>query len=752
MTDYDFRSLDDKEFELLCVDLLGEGLGVRIERFKPGRDLGVDGRYSRALGGEVVLQCKHRPKTPIDKLLRLLRDEERPKVDRLKPARYLLAVSHQLSRTDKNAIQAALTPHISGPADIYGSEDLNDLLSKRKDIELRHHKLWLTSSTVLSYLLNKAILDRSEFAVQEAQEAAKRYVKTEHHDRALQKLESSHVVILTGEPGAGKTMLAEQLCLHYVVHGFKLVKIAEDIREAEDVFGRDPEQVFYFDDFLGRNYLDALSGHEGNHIVQFMRRVGKDAKKRFILTSRSTILNQGKVLIDTFRNNNVEKNEFVLTVSSLSAYDAGRILYSHVWHSNLSPEYLDELHKQRRYRNVIGHRNFNPRLISFITDAERLIDCPSEHYWKYVIQSLNNPADVWQNPFEAQLDDFGRCIVLLVTLNRRPIAETELAEAYARCLSVPHNRWMHGRQDFQLNIKHLTGSLLSRHIETEHGVRALIDLFNPSVGDYVLRRSANDIPSLRAAFLSLRSLSSFHTLLGFRKNELIDQNVFVSILDDLIQQVEDSKFVSFGPAYVVALLLAMIDASEIDAADRARVAAATAFVLSGPPVHFIEGIARLVEWSLKHSAVSQDDAAHFVIEACSTKPSVSELSALGDVRDAIDTSHPQHDEMSTRLKECAIDYLSNNLYDEIRDADVFRWVDERDEIAARSNVEDLVTDWFGGLGIDCSADEIDGVVEGFDIEQRESEYREEQSYTYIPRSQRTVEFPSDVIDDLFDRS
>lgn len=45
MSSYDFSSLNDKEFESLCSDLLTCHLGERVERFKPGRDGGVDGRF-----------------------------------------------------------------------------------------------------------------------------------------------------------------------------------------------------------------------------------------------------------------------------------------------------------------------------------------------------------------------------------------------------------------------------------------------------------------------------------------------------------------------------------------------------------------------------------------------------------------------------------------------------------------------------------------------------------------------------------
>jgi hypothetical protein len=119
MTDYDFRTLNDKEFEILCADLLSDALGHRFERFKPGRDAGVDGRYFASDRKEVVLQCKHWPNTPIEQLIRRLADDERKKLLTLKPARYLIAVSNPLSRADKKAIKKALSPFIKTASDIF---------------------------------------------------------------------------------------------------------------------------------------------------------------------------------------------------------------------------------------------------------------------------------------------------------------------------------------------------------------------------------------------------------------------------------------------------------------------------------------------------------------------------------------------------------------------------------------------------------------------------------------------------------
>jgi hypothetical protein len=101
---------------------VGDYLNVRIERFKAGRHRGVDGRYFHAAGSqeEVILQCKHHPGTPIEQLIRHLGKEERPKILRLNPKRYLLALSHSLSRADKIAIAEAFSPYVLGQIDIVG--------------------------------------------------------------------------------------------------------------------------------------------------------------------------------------------------------------------------------------------------------------------------------------------------------------------------------------------------------------------------------------------------------------------------------------------------------------------------------------------------------------------------------------------------------------------------------------------------------------------------------------------------------
>ncbi|HHO2115021.1 TPA: hypothetical protein ACRUFK_001740, partial [Aeromonas hydrophila] len=78
-------------------------------------------------------------------------------------------------------------------------------------------------------------------------------------------------------------------------------------------------------------FLLALDSHQDSHVINFIKRIERDKKKRFILTSRSNILNQGKRLSDLFDIKNVNRNEYELSISSLTDIDKAKILYNHIW-------------------------------------------------------------------------------------------------------------------------------------------------------------------------------------------------------------------------------------------------------------------------------------------------------------------------------------------------------------------------------------------------------------------------------------
>lgn len=566
MIDYDFSTLNDKEFENLSIDLISKDRDKRFERFKAGKDGGIDGRFYHDDGTQEIVQCKHYLKTGFNGLISSLKKKndkginEIDKVNNLSPTKYIFSTSLPLSAENKKTIKELFTPHIKNDNDIYGQEDLNQILGDNPDIVKKYYKLWLSSTVVLDRIFNNAIESRSEFLLEDIKENAKYYVVTENHNKAIEKLEKSHIIIIAGEPGIGKTTLAEHMALWYIEKDFKFYNIENSINEAESIYKRDEKQIFYFDDFLGSNYLKAIEDKKDSHIVKFMDRIKRDKTKRFILTSRTNIFNQGLALSDTFKSKNIENEEFIIKIDSLKDIDKANILYNHIWHSGLDEEFINEIYIEKRYREIIKHKNFNPRLIAFITDNQKITKEKIEprNYWKYIVEKLDNPQDIWKNTFDKQSDEFVRIIVILTVFNGNKIEENKLRDAYNQYLELLGlQNDSHISKEFDSIIEEVVKYFLNRYKNYKNFVSLkkydsfdkyfskyksgieVIDysLFNPSIADFVISKYCKDLNKLLNSYVSLKTVSSLESLKSLYFNKRIEENIYNDILAQLYDEM-----------------------------------------------------------------------------------------------------------------------------------------------------------------------------------------------------------------------
>ncbi|MCK4913510.1 MAG: restriction endonuclease [Planctomycetes bacterium] len=526
---YDFSQLNDKEFEIIVTDLLSVVFNKRIERFKHGRDGGVDGRFYSDTNQEIIIQSKHYLKSGYKALLSTLRKEV-IKIKKLKPERYILVSSLPLSRDNKKEIKNVLNPFVKMDNDIFGQEDLNDILSQNPKIEEKHFKLWFSSTTVFGILLHNAIKGRSEFEIEQIKKRTLKYVQTQNHSKAHEILKNNNVIIISGEPGIGKTTLAENLCLEYVANDYEFLDIEESLREAESVYIRGKKQIFYFDDFLGSNYFEAIENKKDSHIIKFIERIKNDNTKKFILTSRTNILNSGLLHSSIFSTQKIRKNEFLLTIDRLDNLEKARILYNHIWFSELNEDFMEEIYRDKRYHQIIKHENFNPRLIEFITDNDRL-NVVSDEYWSYISKTLDNPKDIWNNCFKNQNNAFVRSLVILTVFNGSQITEEELRKSFNALIDIENlKNPSHTEKDFNSTAQLATKSFLSRNKSIYSHIYSL---FNPSIADYILNEYNKDVRKLINIFKSLYTIKSLEMLISLGKSKIVSASDLVKILDAL---------------------------------------------------------------------------------------------------------------------------------------------------------------------------------------------------------------------------
>jgi GTPase SAR1 family protein len=559
MPDYDFSSLNDKEFESLSNDILSSYLSVRIERFKSGKDGGVDGRFFSTPDNEVIIQCKHWIKSGLPALMRSIGKSEAEKVKKLAPSRYIFVTSLELSRANKITIKNIFAPYILSDDDIFGNEDLNDLLKTYSEIEKNHYKLWITSTNVLKTILNAALVGRSRYKLEEIVEESNRYVITESHNQAMEKLESKYSIIITGAPGVGKTSLADQLCQHYIAQGYELCFIENSLNEAEDHYNEESHQVFYFDDFLGRNFLLALDSHQDSQVINFISRISRDSKKRFILTSRSNVLNQGKRLSDLFEIKKIERSEYEVSIARLSEYDKAKILYNHIWFSQLDDGFIDEIYKEKRYLKIIKHKNYNPRLISFITDSYRLEAVNYGTYWAYIENTLENPQGIWGNVFDVQIDELSKHLVIAVSIHGTSISEADLIKFYTLLTASRLNS--DNSTTFDTIIRLLVGALLNRNVIDKDKI--FYNLFNPSIADYVLSSYMDDINYLDELLSCLETKEAINNIYSLYKSGGINKEFFSSLVEMQILRISNKEDNYKLDEYLLTLLF--ISSSEIEA-------------------------------------------------------------------------------------------------------------------------------------------------------------------------------------------
>lgn len=483
MPNYDFSALSSLDFELLVRDLLQEDLKIRLESFKSGKDQGIDLRYATSPGRpELVIQCKHFFSSGLKKLVSHLENSEKHKIESLDCARYILATSLAMTPANKSELISVLSPHCHGPHDIYGRDDLNNLLGIYGNIEKRHFKLWLGSAEVLDRLLHSRVYAQTELEYQRIKERICRYVPNESYAEASAILSDINYCVICGIPGIGKTMLADMLLVSLVARGYEPIRIMGDAAEALDLFKHGKAQVFYYDDFLGQTSLDPKLGkNEDQRLLLLLDRVRQSDTHKFLLTTREYILNQAKAQYERLDASRFDLRRCVVSLDKYTTRDRCKIFYNHLYFSKLAPPYIDALISSGYHRAIVRHRNFNPRVIEWMTIL--LSELPAAHdYGREFLRNLDEPSRLWDHAFSKQLSIPARTMLLTLGTFGTGVALDDLEVAFMS-VHASVERPNIGSSDFVAALAELDGTFV---ISTRGaGGLTIVAFQNPSVRDFV---------------------------------------------------------------------------------------------------------------------------------------------------------------------------------------------------------------------------------------------------------------------------
>lgn len=544
MPNYDFLNLAPPEFEDLSRDLLQRQLGVTLESFTAGPDGGIDFRHMED-GFLTVVQCKRYKdfKTTFNAL-----KEELPKVIVLSPNRYIVTVAVGLTPNQKSQIVSLFYPYIQDVSDVFCRQDLNNLLGLYGDIERNQIKLWLSSVNILERILHSKIQTQTILEKEEIDATVRCYVTNPSFNQALGILNDRKYVIISGIPGIGKTTLARILVYYLLQSGFNEFYYVTHIDDAFKVFNDIAAQIFLFDDFLGRSFVDRhLATNDDRELLRFIRKINGSSNKFFILATREYVLAQAKEQFESLNNNSIELSKCVVDLSQYSRMIRAQILYNHLFFSDLPVGHVEALTTDMHYFDIIDHKNYNPRIIETILQKDEWQDLKKEAFVETFIEYLDKPESVWRRAYENHISDFSRYLLATLMTAGVPILDADLHRLMSTFVSTHGQKYGLKFSDieFRRSLRELDNTFL-KSVRDSNG-RIAIDYQNPSIQDFLVHYLADMHDMLRDIIDCSIFYNQFLSVFSYEDSDYSDSWGYMRVsltaqLRDLIAERIISEF------------------------------------------------------------------------------------------------------------------------------------------------------------------------------------------------------------------
>ena len=483
---YQYGNLSDFEFELLCRDIMERKLGCPLRCFAPGRDGGVDITETK-LSGKHMVQVKHYIDSPYRTLLSSLK-RELPKVKQKQPEHYYVCCAKQLTAQNISEIYQLFSDYMDDAEAVVDLVEIDSFLHQKENADIleRHYKLWLESTSVLEQLGNQDIAIDCDAFFYQIEKEQKLFVKTKYYEEGRQILENEHMLMLLGDPGVGKTMLTKMLALAFAAEGYRIRYTTNgelaDLKRALSA-DRKRKELIVLDDCLGQHYFKMQETKE-NELLALVKYIMHNPNKLLIMNSRVTIFHEARERSCDFRYFMDDENIKIrkLEMNGLDEEEKGWIFYNHLYFSGIPEEYYQNISKDRRYRAIVRHLNYTPRLVEFVTKKKNYEQVAPDCYATFIMDCLRNPTELWKDEFTRKLGAEDRALLLtLYSLTDTSVEEPVLVRAFLKRLSGLEGMDT-TRNLYEEALRRLTDSMVQL---MEQNGRKRISVCNPSINDFL---------------------------------------------------------------------------------------------------------------------------------------------------------------------------------------------------------------------------------------------------------------------------
>jgi hypothetical protein len=483
---YNFYNLNDVEFENLCKDIMERLLSINLRRFSKGRDGGID-LTDNVKNHNVIVQVKHYIRSNFSNLKTAL-ENEKTKVEELNPKRYYVCCGNELTPGNITEIFNMFSDYMDSDKNIITLIEINDFLEKpeNSDIVRKHHKLWLYSSDILNQINNQNIFIDCESLLSDIEEESKYFVQTDIFNQCLKCLDKHRMILITGQPGVGKTITSKMLLLYYGTQGYSVRYTTNgDISDLKKSLSASKEikEAILLDDCLGQHYFNMKETQE-NELTSLVKFVKVHDNKILILNSRLTILNEAKERYESFKLflANKKIDELIINMDTINPLEKAKIFYNHLVSKNVPKEYYENIKKDKNYLKIVMHNNFTPRIIEYVTLPSNYLSIPTIEYAVYILKNLDNPNDIWKNEYYQRIKEEDRAfLTTLYSLTDTIVEYDILKKCFNKRLSLMPN------VDCTINNFESVLARLNQSIVkiVDYKGKMHIGVINPSVNDFM---------------------------------------------------------------------------------------------------------------------------------------------------------------------------------------------------------------------------------------------------------------------------
>lgn len=198
------------------------------------------------------------------------------------------------------------------------------------------------------------------------------------------------------------------------------------------------------------------------------------------MTTREHILANAFLGSERLRRSIISDRRCLLTLADYSRVERAKILYNHIYFSDMPREHRDALLDNNFYETILDHPNYNPRLIEWLSTFRRFKNIAASEFRDFVAGLLDAPEGIWREAFYNQVSASARSFLLFL-FSAGGLRGAFRCEAGWRCLhelqSKRYNFPM-SVESFTTTLRELEGSFIAIEART-------IKFINPSVADFM---------------------------------------------------------------------------------------------------------------------------------------------------------------------------------------------------------------------------------------------------------------------------